>query len=289
MNKYDKGFIYLYRQFKNWRYYKNDNIKSVFIHCLLSAYWKDETITEYKGKSIDPPIEIKRGSFITSYKKIAKDLEKNVNSVRYALRKLSTPQVAHSDSTQSCTQEITLVSTHLYTVVTINNFNSFQPFINELAHSEIESMHTDEHMLLPQQLNNINTKEDKKDIKDKKDKSTFVHSSNLNSLTIKLLKSGYITDEDVPEVFDEMFQEFLDTYDYNHINVVLSYILRKTKNKNINHKYSYLKKSLLINLEKMNNLMNDDKKQTDEDEPIIECDEDKLMDLLNKLEKGELT
>ena len=60
-------------------------------------------------------------------------------------------------------------------------------------------------------------------------------------------------------------------------------------NKNINNKFFYFKKSLLINLEKMNNLMNDDKKQTDEDEPIIECDEDKLMDLLNKLEKGELT
>lgn len=296
MNKYDKGFIYLYRQFKNWRYYKNDNIKSVFIHCLLSASWKDEVITEYKGKPIKP-IKIKAGSFITSRRKICDDLDKTDGEVQEALRKLSGYKRSTSKNTSTCTNkndnEITLCCTSQYTIVTINNFNVFQGIVEVSAPSEngvpmLAVAPTDAPAFTPH-INNINTKEDKKDIKDKKDKSTFVHSSNLNSLTIKLLKSGYITDEDVPEVFDEMFQEFLDTYDYNHINVVLSYILRKTKNKNINHKYSYLKKSLLINLEKMNNLMNDDKKQTDEDESIVECDEDKLMDLLNKLEKGELT
>lgn len=285
MNKYDKGFIYLYRQFKNWRYYKNDNIKSVFIHCLLSAYWKDEIITEYKGKSIYPPIEIKRGSFITSYKKIAKDLEKNVNSVRYALRKLSTPQVAHSDSTQSCTQEITLVSTHLYTVVTINNFNSFQPFINELAHSEIGSMHTDEHVLLPQQLNNINTKEDKK-IKRYKDKSASAQSLNHNSLTLKLLNNGVIDEDDIPEVFDELFDNVSSEYSLEHINVVTDYIVKKMINKNINNKFFYFKKSLLINLEKMNNLMNED----DENEyhPPEDFDSSELASLLEQLQNGTL-
>lgn len=289
MNKYDKGFIYLYRQFKNWRYYKNDNIKSVFIHCLLSAYWKDEIITEYKGKSIDPPIVVPKGSFITSRRKMAKDLDKTESEIRYALKKLSTPEEQPTVAANHCTQEIELTTTQSYTIVNICNFDMFQPLKDVLQPTKCEDFYPHNNPQLQPQLNNINTKEDKKDIKDIKDKSTFVHSSNLNSLTIKLLKSGYITDEDVPEVFDEMFQEFLDTYDYNHINVVLSYILRKTKNKNINHKYSYLKKSLLINLEKMNNLMNDDKKQTDEDESIVECDEDKLMDLLNKLEKGELT
>lgn len=285
MNKYDKGFISLYRQFKNWRYYKNDNIKSVFIHCLLSAYWKDEVISEYKGKTIDPPLEIKKGSFVTSYKKMADDLGKNVNSVRYALSKLSTPQVPHSDLTQSCTQEITLVTTHLYTVVTISNYSSFQPFIKELAHSEFDNIHTEEHTLLPQQLNNIYLNKDKK-IKRYKDKSTDVHSLNLNSLTLKLLNNDFITDDDIPEMYDDLFNQLLEKYDLQHLNIVLDYVVRKMKNKKIKNKYFYLKKSLSINLEKMNEIMNE---EDDEEIKPVKVNESKLCDLLDRLEKGELT
>ncbi|WP_270525769.1 hypothetical protein [Longibaculum muris] len=288
MNKYDKGFIYLYRQFKNWRYYKNDNIKSVFIHCLLSAYWKDEIITEYKGKSIDPPIVIPKGSFITSRRKMAKDLDKTESEIRYALKKLSTPDEQPTVATNHCTQEIELTTTQSYTIVNICNFDMFQPLKDVLQPTKCEDFYPHNNPQLQPQLNNINTKEDKK-IKRYKDKSASAQSLNHNSLTLKLLNNGVIDEDDIPEVFDELFDNVSSEYSLEHINVVTDYIAKKMINKNINNKFFYFKKSLLINLEKMNNLMNDDKKQTDEDEPIIECDEDKLMDLLNKLEKGELT
>lgn len=258
MNKYDKGFISLYRQFKNWRYYKNDNIKSVFIHCLLSAYWKDVVITEYRGKTIDPPITVPKGSFITSRRAFAKDLEKTEGEIREAWSKLSTPDLQPSVTTNSTTQEITLTTTQLYTIVTINKFKEFQIILKDLQPSVLEDYNPQNNPPLQPQLNNIYLNKDKKDIKDIKDKSTDVHSSNLNSLTIKLLKTHYIEESDIPEVYDEMFNDFLADYEYNHINVVLSYILRKTKKKTIKHKYSYLKKSLSINLKKMNEIMNDD-------------------------------
>lgn len=296
MNKYDKGFISLYRQFKNWRYYKNDNIKSVFIHCLLSAYWKDEVISEYKGKKIEPPIEIPKGSFITSRRKLAEDLEKTDGEIQEALRKLSGYKRCTNKNTNTYTNinnnEITLLCTSQYTVVTINNFNAFQGYIEVSAPGKesapMLSITPSDTPAITPQLNNIYLNKDKKDIKDKKDKSTNVHSSNLNSLTLKLLKTHYIEESDIPEVYDEMFNDFLSDYEYNHINVVLSYILRKINSKTIRHKYSYLKKSLSINLEKMNEIMVGDKEEdgnpADNWTPI---DDEKLIRMIEELQKGE--
>lgn len=290
MNKYDKGFISLYRQFKNWRYYKNDNIKSVFIHCLLSAYWKDEVINEYHGKKINPPITVPKGSFITSRGKLAQELSKTDGEIRYALEALSTTKCRDNNYDNDYDNEITIVTTKLYTVISISNFNSFQGFIKNLQPSDFCSFNQEKNQHIDQnlqpQLNNIYLNKDKKDIKDIKDKSTDVHSLNLNSLTLKLLKTHYIEEIDIPEVYNEMFNEFLADYEYNHINVVLSYILRKVKNKTIRHKYSYLKKSLSINLEKMNEIMNED---DDEEIKPVKVNESKLCDLLDRLEKGELT
>jgi len=51
------GFIKLHRQLKEWEWYTDNNVKSLFLHCLLSANFKEK---KWQGKTI------KRGQFITS-------------------------------------------------------------------------------------------------------------------------------------------------------------------------------------------------------------------------------
>lgn len=296
MNRYDKGYISLYRKFKNWRFYKNDNIKSVFIHCLLSASWKDEIITEYDGKPIQP-IKIKAGSFITSRPKMAKELGKTEGEIQQALRKLSGYKRCTNKSTRSYTnndgEEISLLCTNKYTIVTVNNFNDFQEFLNSVAPTKTKHENNDiAPTVAPARvphINNININKDKKDIKDIKDikdRSTGVHS-NFNSLTLKLLKNGFINDNDIPEVFDEMINEFLEEYSFNHVAVVLNYVLRKTKNKQINHKYTYLKKSLTDNLAKMQKMI-DQENASEESQAPIKMNNEELNDLLDQLREGKL-
>jgi hypothetical protein len=287
MNGYDKGYIALYRKFKNWRYYKNDNIKSVFIHCLLSAYWKDEVITEYRGKTIDPPIVIPKGSFITSRRKFATDLEKTEGEIRQAWSKLSSDDEQPTNTTHKVTHEIELITTQLYTIVKVNNFNEFQGFVKSLQPSDLEELHPQLHPQVQPQLNNNILNKDKKDIKDIKDKSTDVHFRNLNSLTVKLLKSGYIDESEVPETYDLLFEEYLENYDYSHLNVIVDYILKRANPNRIKNKYSYLKKSINSNLRKLESLkerQDDEKYQT----VFTETDQEKLNHLLEELQNGNL-
>lgn len=286
MNRYDKGYISLYRKFKNWRFYKNDSIKAVFIHCLLSAYWKDEVITEYRGKKLDPPIKVPRGSFVTSRRVMAKELDKTEGQIREAWSKLSSDNLQPTDTTKSSTHEIDLTTTQLYTIIKVRNYNEFQPLIDVLQPTDFDTNNPQSNPIIQPQLNNININKDKKDIKDIKDRSTGVHS-NFNSLTFKLLKNGFINDDDIPEVFDEMINEFLEEYSFNHVAVVLNYVLRKTKNKQINHKYTYLKKSLTDNLAKMQKMI-DQENASEESQAPIKMNNEELNDLLDQLREGKL-
>jgi hypothetical protein len=73
------GWIKLHRQFMEWEWYTDQNVKAVFLHCLLSA---NIVSKEWRGVNID------RGSFITSISKLAIDTGLSVKAVRIALDKL---------------------------------------------------------------------------------------------------------------------------------------------------------------------------------------------------------
>lgn len=285
MNRYDKGYISLYRKFKNWRFYKNDNIKSVFIHCLLSAYWKDEVITEYRGKKLDPPIKVPRGSFVTSRRVMAKELDKTEGQIREAWSKLSSDNLQPTDTTKSSTHEIDLTTTQLYTIIKVRNYNEFQPLLDVLQPTDNDIKNPQYNPTVQPQLNNININKDKK-IERYKDISTDVHS-NFNSLTLKLLKNGFINDDDIPELYDNMFNEFLEEYEMEHINVVVDYIIRKMSNRNINNKFYYFKKSLTINLKKMKKMI-DQESASEESQAPIKMNNEELHDLLDQLREGKL-
>jgi len=99
------GWVKLHRKMLDWEWYDNLNVWRVFIHCLLMANFKDK---KWHGKTI------KRGSFVTSSIKLAKEVCLGRQQTRTALNKLK------------LTNEITIKTTSKYTEITVNNYNRYQ-------------------------------------------------------------------------------------------------------------------------------------------------------------------
>jgi hypothetical protein len=101
----DNGHIRLHRKFRNWEWYTDINVKTLFIELLFQANWKDDN---YKG------VVIKRGSLTTGRKKLADATGLSQQEIRTALDKLKS------------TNEITSQATNRYTVITVVNYNKYQ-------------------------------------------------------------------------------------------------------------------------------------------------------------------
>jgi len=99
------GYIRLFRKFVEWEWYSNVNDRLVFIHCLLSANWKDGY---FEGEKIP------RGSFVTSYQKLAKEIGISVQNVRTSINHLKS------------TSNLTSKKTNKYSIITINNYEKYQ-------------------------------------------------------------------------------------------------------------------------------------------------------------------
>ena len=103
-------YIQIHRKMLEWEWYKNPNVSSVFIHCLLKANWKKKK-WEW--------IIIERWEFITSYKSMSDELswkyyKFSIKQVRLALNKLNR------------TGELTIKTTNRYTIIKVNNYDAYQ-------------------------------------------------------------------------------------------------------------------------------------------------------------------
>lgn len=96
-----------------WEWYRNINTKVLFFHMILKANWK---VGKFEGK------EIPRGSFVSSYPRLAEECDLTVNEIRTALKHLVS------------TGEITVRKYSKYSVFTVNNYCVYQ---------EINSQSTD--------------------------------------------------------------------------------------------------------------------------------------------------
>lgn len=101
----NSGFIKLHRKMLEWEWYTDTNVKVVFIHCLLKANF---TQKNWRG------ITIERGSFITSYANLARELNLSVKQVRLAIEKLKR------------TGELAIKTTNKYSIITIKNYDEYQ-------------------------------------------------------------------------------------------------------------------------------------------------------------------
>ena len=91
------GFVKLHRKIGDWRWYKDCTVKSVFIHCLIKAAFKD---SEWQSQ------KIQSGQFITSYNRMANELGISVQQLRTALKKLEET----GEITREATKQNTLIS-----------------------------------------------------------------------------------------------------------------------------------------------------------------------------------
>ncbi len=101
----NEGFILIHRRLLDWQWYSNKNDRIVWLHCLLSANWKDGY---FEGKKIE------RGSFVTSYDKLAKEIGISVQQLRTSLNHLKS------------TNEITHKTNNQFSIITINKYNDYQ-------------------------------------------------------------------------------------------------------------------------------------------------------------------
>lgn len=104
------NYIKIDRKMLSWEWYKNLNTKSLFIHMLIIANWKEG---RFEGKHIP------RGSFVSSIGNLAEETGLTVDEVRTAISHLIK------------TGEITKQSTNKFTVFTIKNYDVYQDIPNQ--------------------------------------------------------------------------------------------------------------------------------------------------------------
>ena len=140
------GHIYIDRKILEWEWYKDINTKTLFLHLLIVASWRD---TKWRG------MEVKRGQVITSLASLAEGTGLTVREVRTALEHLVS------------TQEIDKVTTRKYSVITILNYDKYQNPDKETTSEMTKKRQTNDKLT-------TTSEEYKEDEEDKKDKSTNV-------------------------------------------------------------------------------------------------------------------
>lgn len=98
-------FIKLFEKITEWEWYDDVPTYRVFTHLLLTANWKD---TKWHG------IKIGRGQRVISFRGLAEETSLTEQQVRTA--------IAHLKSTHEITQQ----STHRYTIITVENYETYQ-------------------------------------------------------------------------------------------------------------------------------------------------------------------
>ena len=105
MRDESNSFIKLHRKFLSWEWYDDPATKSVFIHLLLIASWKD---AKWRG------IELKAGELIRTNDNLAKELKMSVQSVKTA--------ISHLQSTG----ELTCRKVGRIRIITVKNWGRYQ-------------------------------------------------------------------------------------------------------------------------------------------------------------------
>lgn len=107
------GHITINRQIMDWRWYTHHTHRSVFIHCLIKANFKDN----YLGKTL-----IKRGSFVTSGQRLSDELGYTKRTILRALEDLEG------------SGELSRKSNNKGTMISITKYDSFQGGVTQGSH-----------------------------------------------------------------------------------------------------------------------------------------------------------
>jgi len=99
------GYIRTYRSLLDWEWYGHPDMVALWIHLLLTAGYTDGC---YRG------IELKRGQVLTGRRELARKTGLSERQVRTCLQRLIS------------SHEVTIKTTHKYSIITICNYDSYQ-------------------------------------------------------------------------------------------------------------------------------------------------------------------
>ncbi len=153
------GYIKLYRKLVTWGWYQDVVVKSLFLHCLLLASFRDFNWMDKR---------LSAGQFVTSYKKLAEDLGFSVQQIRTALKKLES------------TGELTSKSTNKFSIITVMNWENYQIDIEE-SNTQSNNPITNE-----QQTNNKQITNNQQHIKNIKNNKNYKNYKNIYSSSSSL-------------------------------------------------------------------------------------------------------
>jgi hypothetical protein len=144
------GFVKIHRQLIEWEWYSDMKVKSVFLHLLLTANFKD---TNWKGQGIN------RGQVIIGKESLGKTLGLSIQEIKTVFKKLKK------------TGEISTKATPKFIIVTICNFECYQdkePIKKEVATSKQPPSNPIATSKQPQRKNDKKEKKERKKKKKKK-------------------------------------------------------------------------------------------------------------------------
>jgi len=207
------GFITLHRKLLDWEWYSDINTKTLFIHCLLKANWEDKN---WKG------VDVKRGSFITSYDSLSKETKLTVQQIRTAIFKLTK------------TQEINIQTTNKYTLLTVVKYDDYQK--KDFESTGNQQTNNTQPNKQTTTTNNIINKQDNisvdwarllEQFNDITGKESKVVNNQVKAKIISRLKEGY-TKQDLIDAIKNCFE---DPYhkETNHKYLTLEFISRADK------------------------------------------------------------
>lgn len=199
------GFIKIDRKIIEWEWYKDEHTKSLFLHCLLKANWKEG---RFKG------IVIERGQFVASLPVLSNELSLTINEIRTAIKHLKT------------TGEITVKTYPKFSVFTVVNYDLYQcesQAESQTNHSLLTGKSQTDNRQITDKLQTINklltTIEEEKEYKEDK-KERKEEGKNINTPPISPSREGEPgksnTKKKEPvvyypndEMLDNAFKEFL--------------------------------------------------------------------------------
>lgn len=102
---FENGYIKLSRSIMKWEWYKNQNTKALFLHCVLKANFAPQ---RFEG------VEIKRGEFVTSLSSLSKETGLTISELRTAMEHLV------------LTGELARRKVSKFTVITVLSYDLYQ-------------------------------------------------------------------------------------------------------------------------------------------------------------------
>ena len=113
-----EGFIIIPRSFINWEWYHDNNTKSLFIHIIAKASFKED---KWQG------IAIKRGQLVTSLESLSRETSLSIQNIRTSLKKLLK------------SNDITIKSTSKNLVITVLSYDTYQGTNKQITTNQQEN------------------------------------------------------------------------------------------------------------------------------------------------------